>query len=128
MQKPEERFALPVFVCSGVFGFFRSFRTLQQGVLGGFGHAELENRLGRNLNGCARGRVATHAGIAVLFNKFSETREAEFAGTLHFGVNHLDEFVEHFASFFFADAPFLGEVREHLGLGHLGHTKDGLSN
>jgi len=107
---------------------FVDFLGLEKSILRGLGNTELENRLGRDLDGFARSRVATHASVTLLFDELADAWKVEFAVLFYFDEHHFDELFEHFASFFFADAPTLCEVGEHLSFGHFGHNKRALSN
>src|SRR6185369_8995455 len=49
----------------------------EDGVLGGFGDAELHHALGRNLDRCAGGRVAANAGGAVHQDQLAQARQRE---------------------------------------------------
>jgi hypothetical protein len=49
----------------------------QDRVLGGFGHAELYDALGGNLDGLSRGRITTHAGFPVHEHDFAQAGNRE---------------------------------------------------
>jgi hypothetical protein len=54
-----------------------SIVILQYSVLGCLGDAELENRLRRNMDAFAGGRVASHAGGAVNFHELADSRNSK---------------------------------------------------
>ena len=68
----------------------------EDGVLRGFGHAELDDAFGGNLDFRAGGGVAPHAGFAVHEHQFAEARQGE--GVLGVLVGQLGDVLENFTA------------------------------
>jgi len=69
----------------------RSVKILQDRVLRRLCDAELDDRLGRNVNLLTRGRVASHSSRTVLLHQLTDTRERELTALLRLLVCELDE-------------------------------------
>ena len=76
-------------------------------VLGRFGHAELHDALGLDLDGFARGRVATDSRLAVHQHQLAETGQRE--GVLGVFVGEFRDEFENLSRRLFGDAAFLRE-------------------
>jgi hypothetical protein len=87
----------------------------EDGVLRGFGDAELDDALGGNLDGFPGLRVATHARSAVLQNELADARQGESVfGVL---VSERGKMVEDFDSLLFGETVFVGKETGDLGFG-----------
>src|SRR6185369_16637770 len=76
-------------------------------ILGGFGDAELDDALGRNLNLLAGGRVAADAGFAIHEHQFAEARKSE--GVLCVFVREVRDMIEDLGGLLFRDAIFFSD-------------------
>src|SRR5205823_6666040 len=73
ITKKRQEIGSPASRLDGGCGLSRS----EDCVLGGFRNAEFDHFLGRDFDGLAGGRVATHAGFAIHKHQFAEAREGE---------------------------------------------------
>ena len=87
----------------------------EDGVLGGLGHAELHDALGRNLNLLAGHRVAAQAGLAVHQHELAKTGQGE--GVLGVFVRQFSDVLENFTGLLLGDGGFLGDGGGNLGFG-----------
>jgi hypothetical protein len=73
----------------------------EDGIFGGFGHAELDDALGGNLNGLASLRVAAHAGGAIFQDQLANAGQGE--SVLRVFVSKLRQMVEDFSGLLFGE-------------------------
>ena len=89
-------------------------------VLGGLGHAELHNLLGRDLDGGAGGRVTADAGLAVHEDQLAEPGKGE--AVLGILVGELGNVIEDFDGLLLGDAGFFSDRSSDLRFGQcFGH-------
>ena len=97
----------------------RCLPARQDGVLHLLRDARLHDRLGRDLDGLARGRVATHARLGLADVELHHAWQGELARALELLFRELGEVFEELTSL--GALPFepFREMREQLGLAHL---------
>ena len=79
----------------------------QNRVLGGFGHAEFHDALGRDLDGRASSGVAADAGLAVNQHQFAQSGQGE--GVFGVLVRQFRNLFENFHGHLFGDAVLFGD-------------------
>ena len=87
----------------------------QDGVFGGFGDAELDHFLGRNLDGGAGGGVASHARFAVDQDELAQAGERE--GVLGVFVRQLRDHFQDLHGLFFCEFSRFSNGGGDLGFG-----------
>ena len=90
----------------------------KNGVLQLLGDARLHHRLGRDLDGLAGGRVATHARLALLDHELHHARQHELAGPLQLFLRERGQLVEVLACLRALHFEAIGKMREQLGFAH----------
>ena len=94
---------------------------LQNGVFESLRSAQPDDRLRLNLDCLARGRVATHASLAVCLYSAANAGNYEFSGTLGFFNSQLEQFIKEgrnllLRNWLFGCADLVTQVRNDLGL------------
>src|SRR4029077_18086802 len=90
----------------------------QNGVFQLLRDARLDDRLRGNLDGCARGRVATHARLPLLHDELHHSRQHELAGSLQLLLRERRQLVEKLARLRTFHFESFGEVRKQLRFAH----------
>lgn len=84
----------------------------EDGVLGRFGHAELDHLAGRNLDGLAGGGIAAGAGLAVLQDQFPNAGQRK--GVFSVLVSQGGEVLENFRARLFGQSAFACQFGSQL--------------
>src|SRR6185312_3324297 len=87
-------------------------------VFGGFGDAELDDLLRRDLDRFAGSRIPAHARFPVDPHQSADARQHEDPILLHFGDRETGEVLEHRARLLVRDLALFREPTDQLGLGH----------
>src|SRR6185503_15741865 len=87
------------------------------GVLGGLGHAELDDGLRLDLDSLAGLRVTAHAGFALGLHQAADTRDYEYAVLLRFLDGSLGQQIKEGCRLLVGDFELLGHLPCKCGLG-----------
>ena len=98
------------------------FRRAKDRILCGFGDAELQNRLGGDLDFCARRGIAAEACLSLLLYKFAESWKCELA-FLRLAVGQISQRGHEILYILLADASLGCHFGYDLGLRHFRHSE-----
>ena len=87
-------------------------------VLGGLGHAELDHRLGLDLDGLAGLGVAAHARLAIRLDQAADAGDYEYAVLLGFLDGGLRQQLQARGGLLVGDLQLLGHMPHQGCLGH----------